>query len=48
VRAADRNGFSPWWKRIGWLVLLWLLGVAAVAAVAVVLKVFMRLAGLTA
>lgn len=39
--------YSPWWKRIGWLLLIWLLGVGALTIVAFALKLVMRLAGLT-
>jgi Protein of unknown function (DUF2474) len=35
-------------KRIGWLIALWLAGVAALGAVAMLLRFFMRLSGLTA
>ncbi len=36
-----------WARRVGWLVVFWILGVAAVGAAALVLKLFMRAAGLT-
>ncbi len=36
----------PWPKRIGWLVLLWAAGVAAVAVVALLLRALMTLAGM--
>ncbi|RUP08270.1 DUF2474 family protein [Hyphomicrobium sp.] len=35
-----------WLRRIGWLVLLWIAGVATVAVVAIVIRVFMTAAGL--
>jgi hypothetical protein len=35
-------------KRIGWLIVLWLAGVAALGAVATLLRFFMRLSGLSA
>ena len=41
------NDYAPWWKRFGWLVLLWLAGVVALGAVALGLKVLMSLVGLT-
>ena len=36
-----------WLRRIGWLVLIWGLSVAALALVAVLLRMLMGLAGLT-
>ena len=47
VNADDRQPYGPWWKRVGWLLLLWLLGVVALGVVAVVLRQLMRIAGLT-
>jgi hypothetical protein len=41
------NDYAPWWKRFGWLVLLWLAGVVVLGAVALGLKVLMSFAGLT-
>jgi hypothetical protein len=43
----DRQDQAPWPQRIGWLVILWLLGVAALGATAIAIKLVMRLAGLT-
>ena len=43
----DKAPPASWPKRIGWLVLIWTLSVAAVGAVAYVLKLIMRAAGLT-
>ena len=37
-----------WWKRVGWLVLIWLLSVGALALVALMVKFLMRMAGLAA
>jgi hypothetical protein len=37
----------PWWKKLGWLVLIWSLSVAALGVVALLLKLLMRAAGLT-
>ncbi|MGV8940107.1 MAG: DUF2474 domain-containing protein [Lysobacter sp.] len=36
-----------WWKRIGWLVLIWLASVASLTVVAYGLKLLMRSAGMT-
>jgi hypothetical protein len=36
----------PWLKRIGWLVLIWAASVAAVALIALLLKLLMRGSGL--
>jgi hypothetical protein len=41
-------GSDPnWGRRIAWLVGLWVAGVAALGLVALLLRVLMRLAGLT-
>jgi hypothetical protein len=40
-------GIGPWWKRVGWLLLIWLLSVGALALVAAILKIVMRVAGLS-
>ena len=47
VSANDRELHTPWCKRFGWLLLIWLLGVGALGAVALALKLVMRLVGLT-
>ena len=39
--------YNPWWKRIGWLLLIWLLSVGALGGVALALKLLMHFAGLT-
>jgi len=36
-----------WAKRVGWLALLWVAGVAALGLVAVLIRVAMRVAGMT-
>lgn len=36
-----------WARRVAWLVALWLAGIACLAAVAAILKLFMRAAGLS-
>lgn len=41
------GGPVSWWKRLAWLVLLWAASVAALAAIAWILRWFMQLAGLT-
>ncbi len=41
-------GKPSWPKRIGWLVGLWILGVAALGLVAGLLRLLMNAAGLTA
>jgi hypothetical protein len=35
-----------WLRRVGWLIVLWAGGVAALGVVALVLRLFMRAAGL--
>lgn len=39
-------GPDRWWQRLAWLVALWLAGVACLAAVAGIIKLFMSAAGL--
>ena len=46
VSGDNSEPYGPWWKRIGWLLLIWLLGVGALGAVALVLKLLTRLTGL--
>jgi hypothetical protein len=36
-----------WWKRVGWLILIWGASVAALALVAAMLKLAMRGIGMT-
>ena len=39
-------GAGTWWSRLRWLLLLWAAGVAALAAVAGLLRLLMRAVGL--
>jgi hypothetical protein len=39
---------SPWWKKLGWLVLIWTLSVAFLGVIAYLLRWFMQVAGLSA
>jgi hypothetical protein len=39
------NPRRPWLRRFGWLMALWLLGVAAVGGAAMLLRWLMRLSG---
>lgn len=36
----------PWWKKLGWLVLIWLASVAALGLFAGLLRLFMHAAGM--
>ncbi|MGZ8287711.1 MAG: DUF2474 domain-containing protein [Telluria sp.] len=36
----------PWWKKFGWLVLIWLASVAALGLFAGLLRLFMYAAGM--
>jgi hypothetical protein len=38
---------SPWWKRVGWLVLIWTCSVVALGLFAYVIKILMNAAGLS-
>ncbi|MDF0730031.1 DUF2474 domain-containing protein [Pseudomonas entomophila] len=38
---------KPLWQRLGWLVLIWVLSVAALGLAAWVMRLFMGAAGLT-
>ncbi|NTF97994.1 DUF2474 domain-containing protein [Agrobacterium rhizogenes] len=44
-RAARAN--TSWLRRIGWLVLIWVLSVISLAIAAAFFRLFMNLAGLT-
>jgi hypothetical protein len=46
---ASPSGTGPalWVRRVGWLILIWTLSVAALAVVAVLLRAFMNFAGLS-
>lgn len=37
-RKHAREQPSPWWRRLAWFVALWVMGVAAVGAVAMLLR----------
>lgn len=37
----------PWFRRLGWLVLIWAASIAALAVVAALFRMLMGLAGLT-
>ena len=39
---------NPWWKKLGWLVLIWSASVAALGLVAYAMRLLMRAAGLAA
>lgn len=41
------NTPRPWWKRLGWLVLIWFLSVAALGIVAALMKLIMSSVGLS-
>jgi hypothetical protein len=33
---------SPWWKRLSWMLVIWLASVAALAAVSLVLRLWLK------
>ena len=37
---------SPWWKRLGWLIVIWSASVSALALAAWLMRVLMRSAGM--
>ena len=47
IDSDDAPTDATWSKRIAWLVILWLLGVAVLGVTAIAIKVVMRAAGLT-
>jgi len=47
MTAPEAYRHSPWWKKLGWLVLIWAASVAALAVVAGLLRLLMNAAGLT-
>ena len=48
TREKSAAGPGLWLKRLGWLLLFWVLGVAALGLVALSLKTVMRMVGLGA
>lgn len=44
----DDGARVSWMKRIGWLIVFWILGVAVLGVVAGLLRLLMNAAGLTA
>ena len=42
------EGQTSWLKRVGWLVMLWVLGVAGLALIAWLIRVFMNWTGFSA
>lgn len=44
----DDSARVSWAKRIGWLIVFWIMGVAALGVVAALLRLLMNAAGLTA
>ena len=38
---------NPWWKKLGWLVLIWVASVASLGLIAYALRLLMHTAGLT-
>lgn len=38
---------SPWWKKLGWLILIWMCSVAALGLLAYLIRVLMNSVGLT-
>jgi hypothetical protein len=42
------SGQRPWFRRVGWFILIWMASVTALAIVAAVLRALMNFAGLTA
>lgn len=38
---------NPWWKKLGWLILIWAASVATLGLVAYGMRLFMKAAGLT-
>jgi hypothetical protein len=38
---------APWWKKLGWLLLIWAAGVATLAVVAGLIRLIMHAANLT-
>ena len=48
MKKPDARGARLWLGRFGWLIALWVASVAAVAVVAILFRLLMRSAGLTA
>ncbi len=43
----DTTEKKPFWKRLGWLVLIWTASVLALGAVSYLLRLFMQAAGMS-
>jgi hypothetical protein len=43
----SRRQNDPWWKKLGWLILIWAASVTALGVVAWLMRLLMRAAGLT-
>ena len=43
----DDPEHNPWWKKLGWLILIWSASVAALGVVAYLLRLLMNAAGLS-
>ena len=48
MASPPRSGQHLWVRRLGWLVLIWMLSVIALGVVAALLRVLMKVVGLTA
>ena len=48
MTAPPSAGAQPWFRKVGWLVLIWAASVLALGVVAGVFRALMTLAGLTA
>lgn len=47
VEMDDKPVETSWLKRIGWLILIWILSVLALVVAAYMMRLFMRLIGLS-
>ena len=45
-RGAEKSGVRLWFKRLGWLVLIWSASVLALGGIALLMRLFMHLIGL--
>ena len=47
IKKNESLSAHSWWKRVGWLILIWALSVLSLGVVAFAIKKFMTAAGMT-
>jgi len=47
IKKIESSANTSWWKRVGWLIVIWSLSVLSLGAVAFAIRKFMTAAGMT-